>query len=97
MRCGRASLCLMLYLIFTRQINVGQFMVLWFYSFFIFGPLQEMGNVINVYRETEVSLKNFDDILKMEKEPRPEHPVVAGTAGPHRVRRRRRSGISQEP
>ena len=69
---------LMFYLIFTGRINVGQFMTLWFYSFFIFGPLQELGNIINVYRETEVSLKNFEDILKMEKEPRPEHPVLPG-------------------
>ena len=69
---------LMFYLIFANQINVGQFMTLWFYSFFIFGPLQELGNVINVYRETEVSLKNFGDILEMKKEPRPERPVVPG-------------------
>ena len=50
----------MFYLIYTDRINVGQFMALWFYSFFIFGPLQELGNIINVYRETEVSLKNFE-------------------------------------
>ena len=49
-------LFLMLYLIFTQQITVGQFFSLFIYSFFIFGPLQELGNVINVYRETEVSL-----------------------------------------
>jgi len=67
---------LMFYLIFIGRINVGQFMALWFYSFFIFGPLQELGNIINVYRETEVSLKNFEDILKMDKEPRAEHPVL---------------------
>jgi ATP-binding cassette subfamily B protein len=69
----------MMYLIFTQQINVGQFMTLWFYSFFIFGPLQELGNVINVYRETEVSLKNFGDILAMSKEPRPLHPQAFGS------------------
>ena len=68
-------LFLMLYLIFAQQITVGQFFSLFIYSFFIFGPLQELGNVINIYRETEVSLQNFDDILKMPKEPRPEHPV----------------------
>jgi ATP-binding cassette, subfamily B, bacterial len=61
----------MLYLIFAQQITVGQFFSLLFYSFFIFGPLQEVGNVINIYRETEVSLKNFEDILNMPKEPRP--------------------------
>jgi ATP-binding cassette subfamily B protein len=69
-------LFLMLYLIFAQEITVGQFFSLWIYSFFIFGPLQELGNVINVYREAEVSLNNFESILKMEKEPSPAHPVI---------------------
>src|SRR5712671_1426885 len=46
-------LFLMLYLIFTQRITVGQFFSLFIYSFFVFGPLQELGNVINIYRETE--------------------------------------------
>jgi ATP-binding cassette, subfamily B, bacterial len=66
---------LMLYLIYTRAITVGQFFSLFIYSFFIFGPLQELGNIINVYREAEVSLKNFQDILDMKKEARPLNPV----------------------
>jgi ATP-binding cassette subfamily B protein len=66
---------LMLYLIFAQQITVGQFFSLFIYSFFIFGPLQELGNIINVYREAEVSLKNFEDILAIPKEPRPSNPV----------------------
>jgi ATP-binding cassette subfamily B protein len=65
----------MLYLIFAQQITVGQFFSLFIYSFFIFGPLQELGNVINIYRETEVSLKNFQSILDVPPEPRPAHPV----------------------
>jgi len=69
-------LFLMLYLIYDRQITVGQFFSLFIYSFFIFGPLQELGNVIGVYREAEVSLQNFAQILETPKEPRPEHPVV---------------------
>src|SRR3954464_14142377 len=68
-------LFLMLYLIYSRQITVGQFFSLFIYSFFIFGPLQELGNIINVYREAEVSLNNFHDILQMPKEPRPARPV----------------------
>jgi ATP-binding cassette subfamily B protein len=71
-------LFLMLYLIFTQRITVGQFFSLFIYSFFIFGPLQELGNVINVYRETEVSLQNFETILAMPPEPRPERPVSVG-------------------
>ena len=71
-------LFLMLYLIFARQITVGQFFALWIYSFFIFGPLQELGTVINVYRETEASLANFQEILDAPREPRPVDPVEVG-------------------
>src|SRR5215208_4147221 len=66
---------LMLYLIYTRAITVGQFFSLFIYSFFIFGPLQELGNVINVYRETEASLNIFEQILAMPKEAKPVDPV----------------------
>jgi len=68
-------LFLMLYLIFTQKITVGQFFSLLIYSFFIFGPLQELGNIINTYRETEVSLENFRAILSIPKDPKPDNPV----------------------
>jgi ATP-binding cassette, subfamily B, bacterial len=68
-------LLLMLYLIFTQEITVGQFFSLLIYSFFIFGPLQEMGNVINIYRETEASLANFEQILATPPDPKPTSPV----------------------
>lgn len=68
-------LLLMLYLIFTQEITVGQFFSLLIYSFFIFGPLQEMGNVINIYRETEASLANFEQILSTPPDPKPTAPV----------------------
>jgi len=68
-------LFLMLYLIFTQKITVGQFFSLLIYSFFIFGPLQDLGNIINTYRETEVSLNNFRAILEIPKDPKPENPV----------------------
>ena len=69
-------LFVMLYLIHERAITTGQFFSLWIYSFFIFGPLQELGNIINVYRETEVSLGQLDAVLKTPLEPKPERPVV---------------------
>jgi ATP-binding cassette, subfamily B, bacterial len=68
-------LFLMLYLIFVRAITVGEFFSLFIYSFYIFGPLQELGNIINTYREAEVSLNNFENILKMEKEKKPVNPA----------------------
>jgi len=66
---------LMLYLIYTRAITVGQFFSLFIYSFFIFGPLQELGNIINIYRETEASLNVYQEILAMPTEPRPAEPA----------------------
>ncbi|MBL7916723.1 MAG: putative multidrug resistance ABC transporter ATP-binding/permease protein YheI [Bacteroidetes bacterium ADurb.Bin397] len=68
----------MMYLVFMEKITVGEFFSLFIYSFFIFGPLQEMGNIINIYREAEVSLQNFDEIMKMEKEPAPVNPTPLG-------------------
>ena len=65
----------MLYLIFTQRITVGQFFSLFIYSFFVFGPLQELGNVVNTYRETEASLQNFEAILALPPEPRAANPI----------------------
>jgi ATP-binding cassette, subfamily B, bacterial len=67
-------LFLMLFLIFRQQITIGQFFSLLIYSFYIFGPLQELGNVINIYRETEVSLQNFQGILDTPRDPKPVDP-----------------------
>jgi ATP-binding cassette subfamily B protein len=74
-------LFLMLYLIFTQAITVGQFFSLWIYSFFIFGPLQELGTVINTYRETEASLESFEAILSTPVEAKPAAPLPLGEMG----------------
>lgn len=71
-------LFIMLYLVFRHTISVGQFFALYIYSFFIFGPLQELGTVINTYREAEASLNNFERIMTTPKEPRPEAAVSLG-------------------
>jgi ATP-binding cassette subfamily B protein len=67
-------MALMMYLIYTRAITVGQFFSLFIYSFFIFGPLQELGNIINVFRETEASLNMFEGILRIPVEAKPANP-----------------------
>ncbi len=67
---------IMLYLIYTQTITVGEFFSLFLYSFFIFGPLQSVGDIINIYREAEVSLNNFDEILKLPVEEKPDSPFV---------------------
>jgi ATP-binding cassette subfamily B protein len=68
----------MLYLIFLKEIQFGQFFQMWIYSFFIFGPLQEVGNVINTYRETEVSLNKMKEIFDSPVEARPLNPLPLG-------------------
>lgn len=72
-------LLLMMYLIFTQQITTGQFFTLFIYSFYIFGPLQELGNIINIYREAEVSLGKFKDIMNTPKDPKPINPIKIET------------------
>lgn len=69
-------LFLLLYLIFADMLTIGQLFSLQIYSFFIFGPLQELGNIISTYREAEVSLENFQGILAIPKEEKPKHPVA---------------------
>jgi len=69
---------ILLMLIFDSEISPGMYFTFLFYSFFLFSPLQELGNVIITYREAEVSLLNFNRILNLPKEARPENPVHVG-------------------
>ncbi|RFP66394.1 ABC transporter ATP-binding protein [Hymenobacter lapidiphilus] len=69
-------LLMLLFLVVRQTISVGEFFSFFIYSFAIFGPLQEMGTIINVYRETEASLANYQQILDTPKEVKPAHPKV---------------------
>lgn len=71
-------LFILLFLVFKEVLSVGQIITLQFYSFFIFGPLQEVGNVIISYREAEASLENFQQIMNTPLEVRPEKPTRLG-------------------
>jgi ATP-binding cassette subfamily B protein len=68
----------LLYLIFKDQLTTGELITLQFYSFFIFGPLQEIGNIIIAYREAEASLQNFHNLMQKPPEPKPAVPVHIG-------------------
>jgi ATP-binding cassette subfamily B protein len=59
-------LFIMLYLIFSQKITFGEFFSLWIYSFFLFQPLQELGNIISTYRESQASLSNFKNIIETD-------------------------------
>lgn len=66
----------LLILIFENTISAGQYFSFLFYSFFLFGPLQELGNVILAWREAEVSLGNFKNILSTPIDKKPLNPKV---------------------
>ncbi len=66
----------LLMLIFENNITPGQYLSFLFYSFFLFGPLQEIGTVILAWREAEVSLGNFKRILSTPVEHKPINPVT---------------------
>jgi ATP-binding cassette subfamily B protein len=66
----------LLMLIFEHNISPGQYLTFLFYSFFLFGPLQEIGSVILAWREAEVSLGNFKRILSTPVEHKPLHPIT---------------------
>lgn len=67
---------LMLWLIFTRQVTLGEFFSLLFYSFFIFNPLSMLGDVSTSYQETKASLEKLDEILQQPAEKHPAHPTA---------------------
>ena len=68
----------LLWLIFKNAINPGQYLSLMFYGFFIFGPMQEIGNIIISYREAEASLNNFHNLMQKSVEPKPLQPKHIG-------------------
>ena len=62
---------ILLYLVFEGNLKAGQLWTLQIYSFFIFNPLQEMGNVLLSYREAEASLNNFEKLMHTPVEQKP--------------------------
>jgi len=66
----------LLVLIFKDQLTAGDYLKFLFYSFFLFNPLQELGNVIQSWREAQVSLANFERIISTPIDKKPEKPVL---------------------
>ena len=64
----------LLYFRFGDSISPGQYLSLTILSFFVFTPLQEIGNVILSYREAEASLNNMQTLFQKAVEYTPEKP-----------------------
>jgi ATP-binding cassette subfamily B protein len=74
----QSILFILLWLIFREVLTTGELITMQFISTSIFGPLQDLGNVILNYREVEASLNNFDHLMKKPIERRPQSPVGIG-------------------
>ncbi|MEN9511599.1 MAG: hypothetical protein RLZZ370_1418 [Bacteroidota bacterium] len=73
--------CLLLFLswmVFTNRISAGMYLQFLFYTFFIFNPLQELGTFIQAWREAQVSLGRYADLMSASTEPKPDNPVAIG-------------------
>lgn len=71
-------LFILCYLVFGSVLSPGQIITLQFFSFFIFGPLQEVGSVLISYREMQASMENFEQIINTPLEVKPTNPVPMG-------------------
>jgi ATP-binding cassette subfamily B protein len=71
-------LFILMWLIFRERMDAGQLVTMQIFSFFVFGPLQEIGNILLSYREAEASLNNFDNLMKKEPEKDPVNPKALG-------------------
>jgi ATP-binding cassette subfamily B protein len=71
-------LFILMWLIFKDKMNAGQLVTMQIFSFFVFGPLQDIGNIIMSYREAEASLNNFDVLMKKVPEPQALEPKHLG-------------------
>lgn len=74
----QSILFILLWLIFRNVLSTGELISMQFITNTIFGPLQDLGNIILAYREAEASLHNFDILMKKPVEYRPEEPVDVG-------------------
>jgi len=67
-------LFILMWLIFGEKMDAGQLVTMQFFSFYVFGPLQEIGNILLSYREAEASLNNFNNLMNKPVEAEPESP-----------------------
>ena len=71
-------LFILMWLIFGDMMDAGQLVTMQVFSFFVFGPLQEIGNIILSYREAEASLNNFNNLMRKAPESKPSNPKHLG-------------------
>ena len=74
----QSILFILLWLIFREVLSTGELIAMQFISTAIFTPLQDLGNMIILYREADASLKTFDRLMNRPIEQRPENSIELG-------------------
>ena len=74
----QSILFILLWLIFRDVLSAGELISMQFISTGIIGPLQNLGGIILSYREAQISMQLFDQLMQKEPEHRPEEPVEIG-------------------
>lgn len=74
----QSILFILLWLIFRDVLSAGELISMQFISTGIIGPLQNLGGIILSYREAQISMQLFDELMQKEPEHRPEEPVEIG-------------------
>ncbi|MEO6547803.1 MAG: ABC transporter ATP-binding protein [Ferruginibacter sp.] len=72
-------LFMLMWLVFRHVMPPKELATMQIFSFFVFGPLQEIGNIIITYREAQVSLLNFHNLMQKAPEAQPLHPKQLGS------------------
>jgi ATP-binding cassette subfamily B protein len=71
-------LFLLMWLVFRDRMQPHELVTMQIFSFFIFGPLQEIGNILLSYREAEASINNYHKLMQKKPEATPANPVPLG-------------------
>ncbi len=69
---------ILMWLIFHDKMDAAELITMQVFSFFVFGPLQEIGNILLSYREAEASLNNFNNLMNKAPEPEAINPIPLG-------------------
>ena len=71
-------LFMLMWVVFQDRLTAGELATMQIFSFFVFGPLQDIGNIILSYREAEASLENFEKLMNKTPEPIAHNPKHLG-------------------
>ncbi len=74
----QSILFILLWLIFRDVLAPGELIAMQFITAQIFLPLQDLGNIIVLYREADASIQTYDALMHRPVETNPEVPIETG-------------------